>query len=1178
MLRRLFILWLATGLYISSISPISAQTRGIGIYPGNPAECFSPTLVTNQQKRNIALYRTARSSYSIDYNLTAQLLTDGIITRNEPPFIEVFTPQGPLPRHEREHTIDGGKYTKNLLMGDSAFLEYNLHHYKLQFSRVEVQYEVIYDEQQAHNGWLMELYTDNNKYPQTTQSGKDMPGTPKSKKAHSDPNKQTEQPTQSVREGKCTFTLPNLVTSNHIRLTFNMPGASYWYIYSVRFFDRHGELINVLPSYHFGSAWMAPSNEKQWVSVDIGTQASLEQLRLHWIHAAQKGEVLVSDNGQQWKSIGQTQGIKPVEIIPINTTGRYVRINMEQGDGCGFYSLSELEVIGTGGLHALPHAPEKMTGNRMYLNGGDWHLMRQYDDMADGTKLSCEGVDTSKWIAATVPGTVLTSYSNIGAVPNPNVCNDMLHISESYFCNTPFWYRRTFTMPVEMHGKRIFLHLDGINWKAKIFLNGQHIGQINGAFIRSKIDISQILKTGINVLAVCVEPNAHFGSVKEKNYQIPDLNGGALGLDNPTFHASIGWDWNATVRGRNMGIWNDVYLSFSGDVSLSDPLVTTRLALPDTIAMLTPSVFLKNNTTRTIQGILHGWIGPLRFQKNIILHGQEEREEIFSPEEFTQLSGVRLPLWWPNTYGAPYLHHAGFSFEQRNVYSDSIHFMTGLRQVDYSDTMSHLRIYINGQRFVPLGGNWGFGEMQLNYRGREYDAAVRYHREQNFTMIRNWVGQTGDKEFYEACDRYGIVVWQDFWLANPADGPDPADNKMFLANAHDYLRRIRQHACIGIYCGRNEGYPPQTLNNTLPKYISQLHPGMAYIPSSADDGVSGHGPYRALPPKKYFQLTTPLFHTERGMPCVTTYESLCRMMPPQERWPQGDIWGIHDFTQQGAQRCSTFNDLVHQVFGKATDARQFCGWAQWINFDGYRAMFESNHQTRSGLLLWMSHPAWPNLSFQTYDYYLEPTAAYFACKLACEPTHIQWNALTDSIQVVHRLTRALQNCEANALLYDLTGKILWTHKQRLNVASDATQNCFAVEYPPSLPAVYMLRLQLRDNQNRIISHNDYICGLENNAPGTLRQIRPAHLDIQTETKHEKAHVTLRNTDNVAALMIRLNLKQKNGQQILPVIYSNNYFHLMPGEEKHIDIQWDTDDAQHQQAIVETSWFNQRHEQ
>ena len=143
MLRRLFILWLATGLYISSISPISAQTRGIGIYPGNPAECFSPTLVTNQQKRNIALYRTARSSYSIDYNLTAQLLTDGIITRNEPPFIEVFTPQGPLPRHEREHTIDGGKYTKNLLMGDSAFLEYNLHHYKLQFSRVEVQYEVI---------------------------------------------------------------------------------------------------------------------------------------------------------------------------------------------------------------------------------------------------------------------------------------------------------------------------------------------------------------------------------------------------------------------------------------------------------------------------------------------------------------------------------------------------------------------------------------------------------------------------------------------------------------------------------------------------------------------------------------------------------------------------------------------------------------------------------------------------------------------------------------------------------------------------------------------------------------------------------------------------------------------------------------------------------------------------
>ncbi len=103
----------------------------------------------------------------------------------------------------------------------------------------------------------------------------------------------------------------------------------------------------------------------------------------------------------------------------------------------------------------------------------------------------------------------------------------------------------------------------------------------------------------------------------------------------------------------------------------------------------------------------------------------------------------------------------------------------------------------------------GFGESMLRYRAREYDAAVRYHRDMNFTMIRNWVGQIGEDAFYEACDRYGIVVWQDFWLANPWDGPDPDDNDMFMRNVRDTVLRIRNHPSVGLYCGRNEGYPPQ---------------------------------------------------------------------------------------------------------------------------------------------------------------------------------------------------------------------------------------------------------------------------------------------------------------------------------------------------------------------------------
>ncbi len=103
----------------------------------------------------------------------------------------------------------------------------------------------------------------------------------------------------------------------------------------------------------------------------------------------------------------------------------------------------------------------------------------------------------------------------------------------------------------------------------------------------------------------------------------------------------------------------------------------------------------------------------------------------------------------------------------------------------------------------------------LRYRAREYDTALRYHRDEHFNMIRNWVGQTGDEAFYDAADRNGVVVWQDFWLANPWDGPNPDDNDLFLANARDYLLRIRNHASLGLFCGRNEGLPPQPIDDGL---------------------------------------------------------------------------------------------------------------------------------------------------------------------------------------------------------------------------------------------------------------------------------------------------------------------------------------------------------------------------
>ena len=728
-------------------------------------------------------------------------------------------------------------------------------------------------------------------------------------------------------------------------------------------------------------------------------------------------------------------------------------------------------------------------------------------------------------------------------------------------------------MASELDGAQQWLNFDGINWKANVFLNGQRLGRIEGAFMRGKFNVTGLLRKGKNYLAVEVICNEHFGAVKEKDENTTQFNGGILGADNPTFHATVGWDWITTVRGREVGIWNEVYLTATGMVTVSDPYVKTTLSADQQTVSIRPSVFVRNNDSRPVTGKLSGWIGDVRFEKSVTLPANTEQEIGFCPKEFPQLSGSDFRLWWPNGYGEPYLYDAGFSLAPDASVASSITYKAGLREMKYVDAKDSLRIFINGRRLVPLGGNWGFDEHNLLYRSREYDIAVGYHKDMNCTMIRNWVGQIGDEAFYEACDRHGIMVWQDFWLANPADGPDPYDDVLFLNNAYDYTRRIRSHASIGIYCGRNEGYPPEAIDRKLREYVYTLSPGLDYISSSADDGVSGHGPYWALPMKEYFSRQSGKIHSERGMPNVMNIESMTRTMSPEALWPQSVQWGQHDYTLLGAQRAREFNNLVKEGLGEAASAEEFTRWAQLINYNGYRGMYESTGKSRAGLLIWMSHACWPSMVWQTYDYYFDPTAAYFGVKKACEPLHIQYNALTDSVEIVNHSAGNCQAITATMTVFDLQGKKVCQQRGRVNSADDST---FAWQklsrVMPSAPSeVYFLRLQLADKTGTV-SENLYIMGREENNFRALNTLSKADLDQQTTflttADGQTARVTVRNKGKVPATFLRLNLKGADGEQILPALYSDNYLTLMPGETRTVTISWKSEDDRGQQAHVE----------
>lgn len=1148
-------------------------TRGVGVYPGDPKAYNGAVLAPEMQTyRNLALHRPAYSSSSYDYNLTAQLVTDGIRDTRLPRWVSTASSvNGILPRREREHPIDDNPITSVDLPGTGGWvqIEPGGRDAPIEVDRVDVIARAWSFAEQTGPWTCVVLGSDDG---QTwtelgRASGTEVPPAPE---------------WMHAKQLKTSILFSKPTRNRSYRLQIDGPNVGRWQVGEVTLFDKNKHL-EVGGPYDFTSAWKSAGNGEEWVYVDLGVDCTVDHLVLFWIERATEGAIQVSNDAHTWRTIqtlpaggGLTDDLKLTQP----EHGRYVRVLMTRAASPDGYVLSELEVFGHGG--PIPQAqrpPKAKTGERVELARGAWRIQRESLVTADGATISKPGFRTDDWLPATVPGTVLSSYWDDGAVPDPNYGRNQLMISDSFFYSN-FWYRDEVVVPPFAPGRHVWLNFDGINWKADVFFNGEKVGRIEGGFMRGKFDVTHLVRQGANALAVLLIKNASPGSVKEKTLAQTDSNGGALGADNPTAHASIGWDWIPTIRGRDTGIWGDVYLTTSGPVTIERPFVTTTLPLPDVSrADVNVEVTLRNHEQREVAGILRGQFGAVRFEKRVTVPAASDITVSLGASTIPALRLNSPKLWWPAGYGEQNLYDVRLSFETaRDYVSDTKSFRTGVRQFTYADDGGALKIFINGRRFIARGGNWGFPESMLRYRAREYDAAVRYHKEMNFTMIRNWVGQTGDDAFYEACDKYGIVVWQDFWLANPYDGPDPDDNDLFMKNAADFIERIRNHPSIGLFCGRNEGDPPKPLEDGLTALIDRLDSGIRYFPASSYGPVSGGGPYRAMSSKFYFsERATPKLHSELGMPNIVTMDSLKRMMPEADIWPQSDDWGMHDFTLTGAQNLASYRELIANSYGSADSAEDWVELAQFENYDGYRAMFEAQSKNRMGLLLWMSHPTWPDFVWQTYDYFLDPSAAYFGSKKASEPLHIQWNPLTDNVEVVNYSAGKVSGLTAKVELLNMDGSKQWEKSAPVESMEDSVAAPIKIEYPGNLSPVHFVRLKLTMG-DQVVSENFYWRGVEEGNFRALRKLPKVKVSVATRVERKDGEwflaSELSNTSSMPALMVRIKaVREKTGDRILPAIYSDNYVALMPGEARTIQTELNDVDTRGERPKIVVEGFN-----
>ena len=847
-------------------------------------------------------------------------------------------------------------------------------------------------------------------------------------------------------------------------------------------------------------------------------------------------------------------------------------------------------------LPPMPAAVELSTG---------WTLQDEAKAPQTGDAVSQTAFTATGWYPATVPGTVLTTLVNNKVYPEPLYGeNNRTTIIPDSLCRTSYWYRNAFTVPASYAERHVWLNFDGINYKAIVWVNGHKVGQIDGAFTRGVFEITSLVTPGKDAaLAVEILPPPDPGTPLEQTVANgTGANGGILTKDGPTFLCTLGWDWIPGIRDRDMGIWQKVFLSSTGSFVIKDPLVTSDLPLPRTdSADLTLQATVQNVDAVARRGTFQAELDGVAFTAPVDLQPGESTTLKFDKNNTPSLHINNPKLWWPNGYGPQNLETFHLGVFPYGASSDIKDVQFGIRKITYDVPDSdNLTLTVNGVKIMCKGGDWGMDEaMKRNPRPR-LEAQIRMHALANYNMIRNWVGQSTSEDFYELCDKYGIMLWDEFFQPNPSDGPnipETADNNevpMYLANVREKVLRFRNHPSIALWCGRNEGNPaPASVLEGIQAIMKELEPTRYFQASSTDGGgVKSGGPYSWRTPADYFNYPdTEAFKTELGSVSIPTVEAVQNMMPAKD-WENltpalNDDWAEHDLCF-GAQSPKTrmYPTTIAARYGAWTGLQQFVRESQLANYEAYRALYEGRFaymfRPCTGVLTWMSNPSQPSMVWQLYSYDLEPNASLFATRKACESVHIQLDQDDMSMNIINNTPKLLNGLKAWIRVINLDSTVAYDRQFPVRALPTAATNIGTITWPDAgkLSPVYFVKLVLLDGDNKVLSDNFYWQSQASHITDftSLQTLPPVKLDASI-ARHDAdgkclLDVTLHNPTKTVALMAHVQLRRQNSNdRVLPVYYTDNYVSLIPGESTTFIVEAAAADLHGQNPLLVLDGWN-----
>jgi len=827
------------------------------------------------------------------------------------------------------------------------------------------------------------------------------------------------------------------------------------------------------------------------------------------------------------------------------------------------------------------------------LNSG-WKFKAIGSVVAKGEAISINGYALSDWQPAVVPGTVLTSQIKNKQVPDPfygmsnKLIPDIYKTGRDYYT---YWFVKDFKEAKPQGDNQVYLNLRGVNYSYNVFLNGHQLNdQLNqGMFLRRSYNITKWLtKNGNNRLAVIVYPPDPVGNP----------NGGQGGdgtiAKNVSIQYTAGWDWIQPIPDRNTGIWDKVTIEKTGAVRITDPHVVTLVPGKRTPsgsqepAIIQVSAHLQNATDKAVTGVLKYNLDGRPVSKKVTL-----KSGAATDVQLNDYSLKNPKLWWPNGYGPQNLYHLNLQFiTAANKISDQKNIEVGVRQIttEWNSHTQSRQVNVNGQKIFIKGGNWIVSDELLRFSKARYDAEVRFHRDMNLNLIRVWGGALIERpEFYEACDRYGILVFQDMWGSGDCNGrwqdpkkledqatrrKYPDDHALYIRSIADQIKMIRNYASLAIWCGGNEITQPDDIlaavrDTLMPKLDNTrwfVDFSNSLDMSKTEKGTNGDGPYGIQPLSVFWAHRTYPFNSEVGSVGIGDYESLKRFMPAANMVvPEYDkatrkekidsVWRYHTYIG--------YEDFIDK-YGKPKDIKDFAEKAQLVNYDQYRGLMEgfSAHMWDwyTGSIIWKTQNPWSAMRGQMYDYYLDPNACLYGLHSGSELKHIMYNPTDSTVSIVNNSVESQVNNFATVKLYSIDGKATPVTKMACDPPPTGVTKLLSIKKEVAATdkgAFLALRLTRRDG--KLISDNVYWLADKNGEYSGLNEMPAAKLTITAKRLSKgKIAVTLTNSkQGPVAFFNRISLiNSKTNERVLPTFYSDNYVSVLPGEQKTITLDYD----------------------